>query len=233
MTTEREERPEVRPGIRNPQIYAFRQLVTLTPKSVGHPLGLEVRVDGRTWDAPLGVTVGAPAREYFQTKARKLEGIEPFLRCPHFVDPTRYDTVCGGELERTGALLTCRRCGATYPAHGRYDFLDPQLRTVATADPTENISCFGYDPIAEEVVARCVDGWVLNAGSGSKAGTRSNIVNLEIADYPSTDVLGVGEIAAVRRTGRSTACCRSACWSTCATRSAVPANWLVSCAPGV
>ena len=52
------------------------------------------------------------------------------------------------------------------------------------------------DPYPPEVIAlieSCPDGFLLDCGAGNRSTYYSNVVNFEIVDYPSTDVLGVGE----------------------------------------
>ena len=90
--------------------------------------------------------------------------------------------------------LVCTRCGTTFDRRpGCYDFLTEELRTIGAIEPTDAISSWGYDPIAAELIAGCRDGLVLDAGSGLKAEYLDDVVNLEVADYPTTDVLAIGE----------------------------------------
>jgi len=67
--------------------------------------------------------------------------------------------------------------------------LSPRLE-----DVTQAVSAHGY---GAEVVAfldsLAPDSWVLDAGAGLRRWPRKNIVNMEIYDYPSTDVLAVGQ----------------------------------------
>ena len=72
------------------------------------------------------------------------------------------------------------------------DYLTPELRALATADETDNVSSHSYDAWVLEVVEG--DGLVLDCGAGSRDVYFDNVVNFEIAPYPSTDVLGVGEV---------------------------------------
>ncbi len=192
--TDREQRPEIRPGFRNRQILAFRRLVTFSAESAGHPVELEVRVNDEAWRAPLGVTVAADTGNVARARAARLDAVEPMLRCPRLAESGQYSSVCRGALTRRQNMLQCVRCGATYSADDRhFDFLGPELRALATADATGNVSSWGYDPIATDVIKRCANGWVLDAGSGLKETTEPNVVNLEIVNYPTTDVLAVGE----------------------------------------
>jgi SAM-dependent methyltransferase len=168
-------------------------VVELTPARVGEPWELEVRVDGDVYRSPLHVDPRTALENLARTKADKLRRVEPLLRCPRLDDAPGAPR-CGGTLERDDAKLRCQRCGATYaatPAH--FDFLDASLREIAQVDPTENVSSWGYDPFASELIDACADGLVLDSGSGLKASAHERVVNLEIVDYPTTDVLGIAE----------------------------------------
>jgi SAM-dependent methyltransferase len=88
----------------------------------------------------------------------------------------------------------CEECGARYEVTEKhFDFLDEKLRHLARVEDTDNVSSFEYDPFALRIIDRYPDGLVLDAGSGLKASAYENVVNLEIVDYPTTDVLGIGE----------------------------------------
>ena len=57
----------------------------------------------------------------------------------------------------------------------------------------EHISSHSYDEIALSLIRECCGGLVLDCGAGSRQVDFSNVINFEIADYPSTDILGVAE----------------------------------------
>lgn len=193
IETEREPRPEVRRGHRNRQVLGFRRFVHLTPECVGSPWELEVTVNDKAYRSPLGVAPQPRALEQFwNAKARRLERLEPLLRCPRLLPSA--PTACGGVLDRDGDALVCEHCGSRYDTSKlAFDFLNEDLRQLASVEDTSNISSWGYDPLAVRMIEQCADGLVLDAGSGMKGGLYDNVVNLEIVDYPSTDVLGVGE----------------------------------------
>jgi SAM-dependent methyltransferase len=73
------------------------------------------------------------------------------------------------------------------------DFLTPELRAATRISDTAAVSQNGYDGPMLDLVARYPDGLVLDCGAGSRPVYFPNVVNYEIVDYPSTDVLGVGE----------------------------------------
>ena len=76
---------------------------------------------------------------------------------------------------------------------GMVDFLSDQLRRQAAAVSTDAVSSHNYDPFARELISLHSDGWILDCGAGRRNVYYSNVVNLEIVPYDTTDVLGVGE----------------------------------------
>jgi SAM-dependent methyltransferase len=75
----------------------------------------------------------------------------------------------------------------------KYDFLTEALRAATGIADTNAISTHGYDPYAVELIEACRDGLVLDCGAGKRPVYYPNVVNFEIVDYDTTDVLGVGE----------------------------------------
>jgi Methyltransferase domain len=80
-----------------------------------------------------------------------------------------------------------------HQSDGMVDFLSDALRLEAAAVPTDAVSSHNYDPFARELISRYPDGWILDCGAGRRNVYYSNVVNLEIVAYDTTDVLGVGE----------------------------------------
>jgi SAM-dependent methyltransferase len=78
-------------------------------------------------------------------------------------------------------------------ANDCYNCLPRELRERYQIVETPNVSAHGYDHFAQAIVTRFRTGWVLDCGAGSRGDFFPNVVNLEVADYPSTDVLGVAE----------------------------------------
>lgn len=75
----------------------------------------------------------------------------------------------------------------------KHDFLTEKLRAETGIVETNAISAHGYDPYALELIATCRNGVVLDCGAGKRPVYYPNVVNFEIVDYETTDVLGVGE----------------------------------------
>jgi SAM-dependent methyltransferase len=74
------------------------------------------------------------------------------------------------------------------------DFLTPELREQFSIIDTSAVSSNEYDEDAMALIRRFPDGLILDCGAGSRSRYFSNVVNFEIALYPSTDVRGVGEV---------------------------------------
>src|SRR5262249_25835551 len=92
------------------------------------------------------------------------------------------------------------RLRAAFDVDGRYrftasafDFLTSELRREARVIATPNVSTTGYDADMLRIIADCRDGLVLDAGAGHKTDDRDHASNFQTVDYPSTDVVDVGE----------------------------------------
>jgi SAM-dependent methyltransferase len=76
----------------------------------------------------------------------------------------------------------------------KVDFLSDELRAESGIVDTANVSANGYDEYALGLIGAFRDGLVLDCGAGKRGQYHANVVNFEIVDYDSTDVLGVGEV---------------------------------------
>ena len=77
---------------------------------------------------------------------------------------------------------------------GKYDFLSDELRELARIKPTANVSSHAYDkPVVDAINAVPEGGLALDCGAGMRNIYFENVVNYEIVDYDTTDILGVGE----------------------------------------
>jgi SAM-dependent methyltransferase len=77
--------------------------------------------------------------------------------------------------------------------NGRLDFLPPTLKQEYGLVDTENVSDHGYDGFAQEMLNANPDGFFLDCGCGKRPEYLLNVVNFEIVNYDTTDVLGIGE----------------------------------------
>src|ERR1700731_4554341 len=89
----------------------------------------------------------------------------------------------------------CVRCNQTYPqTMDAFDFLPPSLRFALTPQPATT-SANPYDPAALALIADTTSkgGVVLDCGAGLRSSRTPNVINLEISNYRSTDMLAAGE----------------------------------------
>ena len=120
-------------------------------------------------------------REHKEIKFDKYAGA---LACPY----------CKGKLLRDGKDFSCETCNVRYPFTGNaIDFLPEKLRAEFSITPTDNVSDWGLDKRVADTVLEHPDRLYLNVGAGFTLQSFENIVNLEIVDYPPTDILGIGE----------------------------------------
>lgn len=123
------------------------------------------RVFGKTRPASAPVPAPSPDPAWPESRAKKLARLEPFLR----------------------ADMTCSSI------NGKVSFLTPELRAQTRIADTTNVSANGYDENMMALVHKYPDGLILDCGAGKRSIYFENVVNYEIVDYDSTDVLGVGE----------------------------------------
>jgi SAM-dependent methyltransferase len=76
---------------------------------------------------------------------------------------------------------------------GRLNFLTRQMRKETRIADTDNVSANPYDEHMVKLIETYADGLILDCGAGRRDVYYENVVNYEIVDYDSTDVLGVGE----------------------------------------
>ncbi|WP_299698382.1 class I SAM-dependent methyltransferase [Hydrocarboniphaga sp.] len=75
-----------------------------------------------------------------------------------------------------------------------YDFLSAELQRQFKIVATDGVSAHDYDPFALRLIEAASEGWVLDCGAGKRGRYYDHVVNFEIVDYDTTDVLGVGEV---------------------------------------
>src|ERR1700728_505896 len=135
--------------------------------------------------APGVLSLAAAGAKAFEEKRRWcLEHV----RCPICGDASR--------LVSAGPEISCGSCRTSFPQKaGAINLLTPSLAETSHLRPTANVSAHNYDPIALEIIqsVRTKGGKVLDCGAGLRSGHDATVVNLEIVDYPTTDVIGVGE----------------------------------------
>jgi SAM-dependent methyltransferase len=117
--------------------------------------------------------------EFSQMKADKLRRLRPYLACPR----------CGASIsDRADRTLVCDNChlvGAATPFS--YSLLGPGDVTFPLEPP---FSSLPYDPDERALVAESAGGLVLDDGSGLRYEYFDDVVNLDLSEFPTTDVLG-------------------------------------------
>lgn len=142
-------------------------------------LTLDVRLaDGTSFQQPIELQADQAA------SLARYSRLRPFLRCPE----------CGGLLSDKEDALICTACRLRYPVRrGVVDFLTDQTAAEFGADATDAISSWGYDERVEAMLKEAPAGLFLDCGAGLRHQVHPQIINYEIVDYTSTDVIGVGE----------------------------------------
>lgn len=76
----------------------------------------------------------------------------------------------------------------------KHNFLTGKLRQIYNIISTDNVSANSYDQHIIDIINMYPDGMILDCGAGLRENYYSNVYNYEIADYITTDILGVGEV---------------------------------------
>lgn len=74
-----------------------------------------------------------------------------------------------------------------------FDSLTTEKRDQFNVETTDRVSSNNYDDISLNLIESHTHGLVLDCGAGHRDVYYPNVVNFEIVEYPSTDVLGVAE----------------------------------------
>lgn len=82
--------------------------------------------------------------------------------------------------------------------NGKFDFLSDELRFKAGIVETDAVSANDYDGYVLGLIDEFRDGLVLDCGAGRRPVYYPNVVNYEIVDYDTTDIIGVGEVLPFR-----------------------------------
>lgn len=76
----------------------------------------------------------------------------------------------------------------------KYDYLTDELREATGIVDTEAVSSNEYDCNVLKLIYEFTDGLILDCGAGRRSVYYSNVLNYEIVDYDTTDIVGVGEV---------------------------------------
>lgn len=130
----------------------------------------------------------AHARDWVNKKAAKRAWCLSAMLCP--------TCRAGRPVVEASGLLRCPSCNAELEqTTSALNLLPAELYRRFHLKPTGKISSHPYPPEATELIesARRAGGKVLDCGAGSRSIQDETVVNLEIVDYSSTDVLAVGQ----------------------------------------
>jgi SAM-dependent methyltransferase len=116
------------------------------------------------------------------SKREKLSRIASYLICPR----------CRAQLDHT--KFQCEGCGQIYNhTVNHFNFLTEEHKKEFKIVETQNVAANEYDEIASGIIEKYSDGLVLDCGAGKHSVDHPTVIYYELVDYPSTDVLGVGE----------------------------------------
>lgn len=194
------DRPDVAAAFPDCVAMGFRGHFLTFELPIAHDWQLQFSLQGVAQSVPLPLEIDAEFRASFaRKKAAKLARVRPLLRCTHCGSGALEDQVRDAMGQ---AKLYCPECQSSFgytgdttgDTTGYFDFLDPAARQLGAIEATENVSSWGYDPIAQSLIDRHAGGMILDNGCGFKSFYDERIINFEIAPYPTTDVLGIGEL---------------------------------------
>jgi SAM-dependent methyltransferase len=119
------------------------------------------------------------AATFARLKQVKLQRLRPFLACP----------LCGAPvLDQEDRTLVCENCHLLGAASEfGYSLLGPGDVTFPLEPP---FSSLPYDPDERALIAESAGGLVLDDGSGLRYEYFDDVVNLDLSEFPTTDVLG-------------------------------------------
>jgi len=162
--------------------------------------------------SPVGIRLDNPATaENFDEQAYLAANpdVAKAVRDGHWENGRRHFDVVGHKEKRNlrfpGATAEWRRrkiervrplleLGMPHVRRGdKYDFLTDALRRETGLLGEEIVAGNAYDLRVENFIDECADGLVLDCGAGRRDVYYENVVNYEIFDCESTDILGVGE----------------------------------------
>jgi hypothetical protein len=147
---------------------------------------LRFTLDDGAVEVPLHIGLDATALEAVRADVpRRRAAIERVLACPRG---------CHDALQFKPSMISCPTCHGSWPRpDGRFDMRDEELRRAIDNGPVAAVSSNGYDPLAWSIINKHPKGLILDNGAGLRDRFLPNVINLEICDLPTTDVLGVGE----------------------------------------
>ncbi|MCC6135391.1 MAG: class I SAM-dependent methyltransferase [Gammaproteobacteria bacterium] len=96
--------------------------------------------------------------------------------------------------EKVKTLEPYLRSDMTLKKEGlKYNYLSEHLINISKISETENVSAHEYSSEVLSILEKYKHGIILDCGSGRRPVYYSHVVNFEIINYDTTDVLGIGE----------------------------------------
>lgn len=180
------DRPDVVSSVPGQRITGFEALVGVVQLLGPAPVRLRIGMSDRFEEVPLRILLDVKAVETIRHDApRRQAAIEQVLACPRG---------CYDALRFAADVISCPTCHGEWPRPaGRYDMRDEELRKAIDSGPVAAVSSNGYDPLAWSIINKHPNGLILDNGAGLRDRYLPNVINLEICDLPTTDVMGVGE----------------------------------------
>jgi SAM-dependent methyltransferase len=125
---------------------------------------------------------------------RKRQWCIEHLQCP----------VCASNKKFLFEDLTikCAECETSFIQESKaLNFITPELYSQFDLSSTSNVSAHPYDQDASRIIKEVGQkgGKVLDCGAGFRRFNDDIVVNLEIVDYPTTDILAVGQALPFRK----------------------------------
>ncbi len=180
------DRPDVMSILTDQHITGFDALIPSAHLLGAGQVHLRFDLGERSTEVALRIAVDLPVlRSIRDDLPRRCASIERVLACPRG---------CSGALHFTPTAISCPTCHGQWPRpDGKYDLRDEDLRKAIETGPAAAVSSNGYDPLACSIINKHPNGLILDNGAGLRDRYLPNVINLEICDLPTTDVMGVGE----------------------------------------
>lgn len=180
------DRPDVESAYPNRTAVGFQGFLLTQELTLGTSWFIQFWMDEQLYRFPIELFVsGELCEEFLQEKQAKLEKIRGIFQCP----------VCESDrLLSQDTVLSCPDCGSEFPLSSTYyNFLNRQFTEYGNVKSTASISANDYDPISLQLIEQFANGLILDNGCGLRNLYYPNVVNLDIVDYPTTDVISIGE----------------------------------------
>ena len=167
-------------------VFGFSKLISSLDIMPGRNYFLEFKTGQKIMKFPVSLNISAEFyNEFSALKNVKLERIREIICCPQCKND---------DLISSGSRITCPVCHEIYNQEEfSFSFLNQQSMNQGKIIPTTNVSSNEYDPVALQIVEEYQGGLILDNGAGLRSRYLPQVVNYEVVNYPTTDVLGIGE----------------------------------------